>query len=118
MPPAPVMGDLRSLHLAPWIELHEAVRQKSRPRGIRVAGAAPTNEQVFSLVRSIADSEPGQAVAYVPAKDVELSVWARRPNFFIFAPAHHASGRGVVIGTIDKLASARNPRNLNITRPL
>lgn len=75
------MGDLRSLHLAPWIELHEAVRQKSRPRGIRVAGAAPTNEQVFSLVRSIADSEPGQAVAYVPAKDVELSVWARRPNF-------------------------------------
>jgi hypothetical protein len=92
--------------------------KQCRYRGIRVAVAAPTNEQVFSLVRSIADNEPGQPVAYVPAKDVELPAWARRPNVLIFPMAHQASGQAVVVGTIDKLASARNPRNPKATLPL
>lgn len=92
--------------------------KQCRHRGIRVAVAAPTNEQVFSLVRSIADNEPGQPVAYVPAKNIELPVWARRPNVFIFPLAHQASGQAVVVGTIDKLASARNPRNPKTTLPL
>lgn len=85
--------------------------KKCRQRGIRVAVAAPTNEQVFSLVRSIADSDPAQPVAYVPAHDVELPAWARRPNVIPLTPAYLASGQPVVVGTIHKLASAINPLN-------
>jgi hypothetical protein len=85
--------------------------KQCRMRDIRVAVAAPTNEQVFSLVRSIADNEPGRPIAYIPAADIELPEWAMRPNVSIFSPAHGASGQAVVVGTIDKLASARNPRN-------
>lgn len=85
-----------------------------REAGIRVAVAAPTNEQVFSLVASIADVDPGERVAYVPAKDVELPAWARRPNVDVLSPAHNATGRRVVVGTIAKLASARNPRSSSI----
>lgn len=84
--------------------------KKCRPRGIRVAVAAPTNEQVFSLVRSIADSDPAQPVAYVFGDKVELPAWARRSNIIPFTPAYLASGQPVVVGTIDKLASAINPR--------
>lgn len=79
--------------------------------GMRVAVAAPTNEQVFSLVASIADSDPLQAVAYVPAQEVELPAWAQRPNVQVVRPAHQAGNATVVVGTIDKLASARNPRH-------
>lgn len=85
--------------------------KECRRRRIRVAVAAPTNEQVFSLVRSIAVNEPRQPVGYVPATDVELPDWANRPNVNVFRPAHQASGEAVVVGTIDKLGSARNPRN-------
>jgi hypothetical protein len=77
--------------------------QQCRRRGMRVAVAAPTNEQVFSLVKSIAENEPGQPVGFIPAKDVELPRWARLPNVQTFAPAHSATGQAVVIGTIDKL---------------
>ena len=85
--------------------------KKCRPREIRVAVAAPTNEQVFSLVHSIAVSDPTQLVAYVPAQNVELPSWARHPNVSVLTPAHQASGLSVVVGTIHKLASAINPRN-------
>lgn len=85
--------------------------KECRKRGVRVAVAAPTNEQVFGLVKSIADNEPRNTVAYVPAKDVELPRWAQRPNIAVVSPAHQASGQTVVVGTIDKLGSARNPRN-------
>lgn len=88
--------------------------KKCRPLDLRVAVAAPTNEQVFSLVRSIADSDPAQPVTYVPATDVELPPWARRPNVFTIRPAYQASGHGVVVGTIHKLASAINPRKQSI----
>jgi len=81
-----------------------------RTAGMRVAVAAPTNEQVFALAASIADTDRTQRVAYVPAKDVELPAWARRPNIQVIRPAHQATGEGIVVGTIDKLASARNPR--------
>lgn len=91
--------------------------KKCRPRGIRVAVAAPTNEQVFSLVHAIAASDPTQPIAYVAAKDVELPSWARRSNIFPFSPAYLASGQPVVVGTIHKLASAINPRN-KITQAL
>jgi hypothetical protein len=88
--------------------------KECRKRGIRVAVAAPTNEQVFGLVKSIAENEPQQTLAYVPARDVELPMWAQRPNVNVISPAHRASGQAVVVGTIDKLGSARNPRSSQI----
>jgi len=88
--------------------------KKCRPLGIRVAVAAPTNEQVFSLVHSIATSDPTQPVAYVSAQDVELPPWARQPNVLPLTPAYLASGQPVVVGTIHKLASAIHPRNRSI----
>lgn len=92
--------------------------KKCRSHKMRVAVAAPTNEQVFSLVRSIADNDPNQCVAYIPAQDVELPPWAQRPNVVSFTPAHLASSEPIVVGTIDKLASARNPRNPKTTQAL
>jgi hypothetical protein len=88
--------------------------KKCRRRKMRVAVAAPTNEQVFSLVRSMAANEPDKPVAFIPAKDVELPLWARLPNVQSFTPAHTATGQAIVVGTIDKLGSARNPRNSHI----
>jgi hypothetical protein len=88
--------------------------KKCRPRGIRVAVAAPPNEQVFSLVRSLAESDPKRPVAYVPARGIELPAWARRPNVLSLQPAHQATGLPVVVGTIHKLASALHPRKGSI----
>ena len=90
--------------------------EECRRRGIRVAVAAPTNEQIFSLVKSIADNEPRRPVAFVPAANVELPRWAQRPNVTIVSPAHQASGQSVVVGTIDKFGSARNPRRSQVPR--
>ncbi|WP_338822565.1 DEAD/DEAH box helicase family protein [Bradyrhizobium septentrionale] len=90
--------------------------KECRARNIRVAVAAPTNDQVFSLVRSIADNEPQKPLGFIPATGVELPRWARRPNVSIITPAHQASGQDVVVATIDKLGSARNPRNSQIPR--
>jgi hypothetical protein len=88
--------------------------KQCRRRGMRVAVAAPTNEQVFSLVRSIAENEPRETVAFIPAAAVELPPWARRPNVRTLSPAYSATGQAVVVGTIDKLGSARNPRRRDI----
>jgi hypothetical protein len=85
-----------------------------RTADMRVAVAAPTNEQVFALAAAIADADPSQTVAYVPARDVALPSWAQRPNIQVITPAHRATGQAVVVGTIDKLASARNPRRASI----
>src|SRR5215469_1998604 len=54
--------------------------QRCGERDLRVAVAAPTNEQVFSLVRSIADNEPNRAVTFIPAQGIVLPTWAQRPN--------------------------------------
>jgi hypothetical protein len=88
--------------------------KECRRREMRVAVAAPTNEQVFSLVRSIAENEPREAVAFIPAAGIELPPWAQRPNVSTFTPAHRATGQTVVVGTIDKFGSARNPRSRQI----
>jgi hypothetical protein len=88
--------------------------KQCRRRGMRVAVAAPTNDQVFSLVRSIAENEAREPVVFIPAKDVELPRWASLPNVQTFTPAHRATGQAVVVGTIDKLGSARNPRSRQI----
>jgi AAA domain len=81
-----------------------------RGAGLRVAVSAPTNEQVFSLVRSIADANPTETVTFLPAQKVELPTWAHRSNVAIVSPAYNATRAGLIVGTIDKLASARHPR--------
>ena len=78
-----------------------------RDEGLRVAVSAPTNEQVFSLVRSIAQANPNETVTYLPASKVELPDWAAAPNVRVVRPAYQATGVGLIVGTIDKLASAR-----------
>jgi hypothetical protein len=88
--------------------------KECRSKGIRVAVAAPTNEQVFSLVRSIADIEPSQPVGYVAANDVELPTWAQRRNIRRFSPAYEASSQQVIVGTIHKLASALHPQRRSV----
>lgn len=66
--------------------------QKCRQIGRKVAVAAQTNEQVFSLVRSITESNPTQTLVYLPAQDVLLPDWARLPNVQFITTAHRASG--------------------------
>src|SRR5262252_8948718 len=60
--------------------------KKCRRRKMRVAVAAPTNEQVFSLIRSIAEKEPSESVAFIPAGGIELPRWAQRLNVGTFTP--------------------------------
>src|SRR5262249_30062172 len=81
---------------------------------LRVAVAAPTNEQVFSLVRSIAENEPNRNVTFIPARGIVLPAWAQRPNVRVASPAYSASGHPIVVGTIDKFASALNPMTANV----
>src|SRR5205814_1341154 len=66
---------------------------------------------VFSLVKSIAENEPKEPVVFIPADGIELPPWAQRSNVLTITPAHGATGQAVVVGTIDKLGSARNPRS-------
>lgn len=73
---------------------------------MRVAVAAPTNDQAFGLVASIADLNPGLTVTYVPANDVDLPAANRRANVTIARPARAAGNAEVVVGTLDKLADA------------
>ncbi|QWV93422.1 AAA family ATPase [Geomonas oryzisoli] len=84
--------------------------KKCRALGLRVAVGAPTNEQVFSLVRSIADSDPGR-VAYIHGEKVIPPLGILRPNVAIISPAYQATGETVLVGTIHKLASAINPQS-------
>src|SRR5882762_4888369 len=54
---------------------------RARARRLRVAVAAPTNEQAFGLVRTIAQlhcSMGGQTVTFVPARNVSLPDAIRR----------------------------------------
>src|SRR5438445_652828 len=67
--------------------------KQCRRRKLRVAVAAPTNEQVFGLVRSIAENEPREPVVFIPAGGITLPPWAQRPNVSTFTPAHRATGQ-------------------------
>jgi hypothetical protein len=87
-----------------------------RRERLRVAVSAPTNEQVFSLVRSIAGANPTETVTYLPAGHVEIPPSVRLPNVDIVSPAYRASGARLIVGTIDKLASARSPRRSTIPK--
>ena len=80
-------------------------------RGVRAAVCAPTNEQVFGLVRAIAESDPGRKVAYVPARSIEVPASLSLPNVEIVNEPHEADAAEVVVGTARKLADAHHPRS-------
>lgn len=88
-----------------------------RRRGVRVAVCAPTNEQVFGLVRSIAESDPTRKVAYLPARSIEVPASVALANVEILSDPGEADAPDVVVGTARKLADARHPR-ANTVRPL
>jgi hypothetical protein len=83
---------------------------RARARGRRVAVAAPTNEQAFGLVRTIAAvhcaGRPGRAVTFVPARDVSLPDAVRRLPGVREATATAASGHDLIVGTLSKLGDA------------
>ena len=85
-----------------------------RRRGVRAAVCAPTNEQVFGLVRAIAESDPRRQVAYVPARSIEVPASVALENVKIAADAHEADEADVVIGTARKLADAHHPRSSQV----
>ena len=82
-----------------------------RKLGVRVAVCAPTNEQVFGLVRAIAENDPGRKVAYVPARSIEVPASLSLPNIEIVSEPHEADAVEVVVGTARKLADAHHPRS-------
>src|SRR5262245_30781672 len=57
-------------------ELASSAAMRARARHLRVAVAAPTNEQAFGLTRRIAatylHTNPDEKVTFVPARNVEL----------------------------------------------
>lgn len=79
-----------------------------RGQGLRVAVAAPTNEQVHSLIERISQLNPGLPVAFVHAQGRELPPRiAAQPG--ITQPSAADAGRQqepLVAATIDKLADA------------
>ena len=88
-----------------------------RTRGVRVVVCAPTNEQVFGLVRSIAESDPTRKVAYLPARSIAVPASVALANVEILSDAGEADAPDVLVGTARKLADARHPR-ANTVRPL
>jgi hypothetical protein len=91
---------------------------KCRNHGFRVAVTAPTNEQVFALVHSIGKTYPKAKIVFLPASTVDLPGWARLPNVEIIDKAKDANNKDIVIATVDKFASARNPRNPKQVAPI
>jgi hypothetical protein len=82
---------------------------RSRRQGLRVAVAAPTNEQAFGLVRTIAQmhcTDGRQTVTFVPASDKSL------PAAILCLPgvrqlsAADAQRESLIVGTLDKLGNA------------
>ena len=79
----------------------------ARREGMRIAVCAPTNEQAFSLVRSIALMNTDEVVTFVPASSVELPPGiAALPNVREARPAGEAVNAGLIVGTFDKLGDA------------
>ena len=72
----------------------------------RVAVCAPTNEQAYGLVASIARRYPQETVTFVPASDRVLPQETSQLANVVTADALTASGANLIVGTIDKLGSA------------
>jgi hypothetical protein len=83
---------------------------RARERGLRIAVGAPTNEQAFGLVRSIAENYcrrgAGRTVTFVPASHVSLPDAVRALPGVRELPAAQAQREGLIVGTLDKLGDA------------
>jgi hypothetical protein len=82
---------------------------RARARRLRVAVAAPTNEQAFGLVRTIAllhCGGGGQAVTFVPARGRTLPDATRRLPGVQERDAAAAARESLIVGTVDKLGDA------------
>jgi AAA domain len=83
---------------------------QARCEGLRVAVAAPTNEQVFGLVRQIANrhcaGQPGRAVTFVPASEVTLPAAVAALPGVREAKAKEANSHNLVVGTLSKFGDA------------
>ncbi len=82
---------------------------RARARRLRVAVAAPTNEQAFGLVRTIAMQHcatGSQNVTFVPARDVSLPDDVRQLRGVQEKDARAASRESLIVGTLSKLGDA------------
>jgi hypothetical protein len=82
---------------------------RARARNLRVAVAAPTNDQAFNLVRTIAQhhgGKGGQSVTFVPASGRRLPDAVRPLPGVRELDARTASGESLIVGTLDKLGDA------------
>jgi hypothetical protein len=83
---------------------------RARARGLRVAVAAPTNEQAFGLVRTIATrhcaGRTGRTATFVPANTVSLPDPIRLLPGVQEAKAKDANANDLIIGTLSKLGDA------------
>jgi AAA domain len=66
---------------------------------------APTNEQVYALVRTLADRRPGLPLHYVPASSAELP-FPPPPGVQVCRPARQARGGRILVATLHKIADA------------
>jgi hypothetical protein len=83
---------------------------QARDRGLRVAVAAPTNDQAFGLVQAIAlrhcSRGGGRAVTFVPASDRALPAEIATLPGVRERSAADARGDALIVGTLSKLGDA------------
>jgi hypothetical protein len=83
---------------------------RARDRRLRVAVAAPTNDQAFGLVQKIARLHcargDGRSVSFVPASGRTLPDAVRALPGVQELDARSATGEPLVVGTLDKLGDA------------
>jgi hypothetical protein len=84
--------------------------ERARARGLRVVVAAPTNDQAFGLVATIARrycrGGAGRTVTFVPANDKTLPDEVRVLPGVQELKASDAAGEDLIVGTLDKLGDA------------
>lgn len=71
----------------------------------RIVVTAPTNEQVYALVRAIAEKRPGQALHYTPSKAAELP-FIPPPGLVVCEPTGKSHGYRILVATLHKVADA------------
>src|SRR5262249_49764207 len=80
---------------------------RARRRGLRVAVAAPTNDQAFGLVAAIARRHgTAEAVTFAPAGDVALPPGVASLPGVQQLSAEEASGEPLIVGTLSKVGDA------------
>ena len=91
--------------------------EEARRKGQRVVVAAPTNEQVFGLIRAVATrhcaGHQERWVTFVPASDVELPDTVRSLPGVREAKAKDANGHALIVGTLSKLGDAFTRHDLS-----